>query len=883
MGGSKSESVLTRSFFRQAICSARLRAVAGAVLCLAAALWAAPAGEARAATLYWDTTDTIAGAGVTPTGTWGTDNFWNTDPTGGAGGTLHTATIATDDLYFVAGPASNSGNNAFTVTVSGAQVANSLNFQCSGKPTISDAGGSITLGDGTAGHGGIIVPQKAYVTTNQGAPTISTPIILNNSQTWTVGDSRTLTVSGAVTESGSSYTLTKSGPGILVLSGANSYSGGTVIDEDLLQFNTGAVPATGQIAINPGGTLAATGAYASAGDWLASNNIAASSSGVLALTTDNTAAADFTGYDNLYLGATGNRNFGAYTLTAGANGYLLGGGGKMLTLNGANTLGEGANLTVGDKVTISAANSSFNGTVTVNAGTLALSAASALGNPSLVTVAGGGTLSLSTAVGASALDNIPLTIAGGTLDVILPCTVDAPITLDNGGLISTQLTAGATMILNRGITGTGDLTLRTSIADTSVIVLGAASDYSGNTTIDNVGVGGNLAVQLGAMNALPAGTALTINSTWGTKGRFIELDLNGHNQTVSGLSTTGSGASIYKVTIVNSSGTPATLTVNNTADYTFGGLLGSDSYPTDVNLAPDPLSLTGNSFGLTKSGPGKLTLTNNHDLPNSYTGDTIISGGTLALSGAYTNNIATSPTIKVAGGAGLNVTGLTGGRIVLGSAQTLTGGGVVTGSVATQNGTKIAPGDNAVGTLTVTGDVTMGEGAVYEWQFGSSAADGVDIGGSLMLDSGWVLNLVDAGGTPGADPYPLFTYGTFSGDFEQPTITGDWASSDVTITQDDTHVYLTFSSLAVPGDTNEDRVVDAADFITLKKNFNQPGAGAAQGNFNSDVDGVVDWADLSILMSNMGVPGGAPSVPEPATLGLLVFGALAVIRRRRRA
>jgi hypothetical protein len=46
----------------------------------------------------------------------------------------------------------------------------------------------------------------------------------------------------------------------------------------------------------------------------------------------------------------------------------------------------------------------------------------------------------------------------------------------------------------------------------------------------------------------------------------------------------------------------------------------------------------------------------------------------------------------------------------------------------------------------------------------------------------------------------------------------------------------------------------------------------------------VDGADLGILMSNMGAGGGAPATaPEPATLGLLAIGALAMLRRNRRS
>ena len=49
-----------------------------------------------------------------------------------------------------------------------------------------------------------------------------------------------------------------------------------------------------------------------------------------------------------------------------------------------------------------------------------------------------------------------------------------------------------------------------------------------------------------------------------------------------------------------------------------------------------------------------------------------------------------------------------------------------------------------------------------------------------------------------------------------------------------------------------------------------------------DLNGTIDVFDLAILANNYGwTVGGAP-VPEPATLGLIVLGALAVIRRRRR-
>jgi hypothetical protein len=89
-----------------------------------------------------------------------------------------------------------------------------------------------------------------------------------------------------------------------------------------------------------------------------------------------------------------------------------------------------------------------------------------------------------------------------------------------------------------------------------------------------------------------------------------------------------------------------------------------------------------------------------------------------------------------------------------------------------------------------------------------------------------------------------------------------------------------------PGDTNGDFVVDATDYIALKTNFGMTtGATLAQGNFNADIDGDVDWADLQILMANFGTRGvgGAPAVPEPGSVMLLMFGAAALLKRKRKS
>ncbi|MGN6642235.1 MAG: cadherin-like beta sandwich domain-containing protein, partial [Verrucomicrobiota bacterium] len=201
----------------------------------------------------WDANSTAAGAGATPTGTWGASSFWNSDLTGGGAGAFTSATFNSDDLFLVASPSGTSGSNAYSVTVTGSQFANSLNFQSAGAPTLS-GGTSITLGDGSDGSGGITVPQYAYGTTAQGNPTISTPVILNNSQSWFVDTARTLTVNGEVSGSGTS--LTKLGAGILRLNAASTHDGDTIVSAGTLALGqVSPLPNTSGIFLADGTTL----------------------------------------------------------------------------------------------------------------------------------------------------------------------------------------------------------------------------------------------------------------------------------------------------------------------------------------------------------------------------------------------------------------------------------------------------------------------------------------------------------------------------------------------------------------------------------------------------------------------------------------------------
>jgi hypothetical protein len=81
------------------------------------------------------------------------------------------------------------------------------------------------------------------------------------------------------------------------------------------------------------------------------------------------------------------------------------------------------------------------------------------------------------------------------------------------------------------------------------------------------------------------------------------------------------------------------------------------------------------------------------------------------------------------------------------------------------------------------------------------------------------------------------------------------------------------------GDANLDGKVDFTDFQVLLDHWQNSGAGWATGDFTGN--GKVDFADFQKLLDNWNPAGAQSPVPEPATLCLLSLGGLALIKRRR--
>lgn len=86
----------------------------------------------------------------------------------------------------------------------------------------------------------------------------------------------------------------------------------------------------------------------------------------------------------------------------------------------------------------------------------------------------------------------------------------------------------------------------------------------------------------------------------------------------------------------------------------------------------------------------------------------------------------------------------------------------------------------------------------------------------------------------------------------------------------------------MPGDVNFDGFVGGDDLSTITTNWGREGMSRKEGDLSGD--GFVTGHDYTEVLTYWGTgtpPEEATSIPEPATLGLLLLGGQALLRRRR--
>jgi autotransporter-associated beta strand protein len=240
-------------------------------------------------------------------------------------------------------------------------------------------------------------------------------------------------------------------------------------------------------------------------------------------------------------------------------------------------------------------------------------------------------------------------------------------------------------------------------------------------------------ISLAANNAIPSTTAVVMSSN-------TTLDMTNDSVTIASLADAAGPTPTGSHVLLGN----GTLTTGDNTNTVFSG------------------AISGAGGSLVKVGSGNFTLAG----VNSYSGPTTISNGTLSLTTSSNSNIASSPTITIASGAFLNVTGVTGagGFTVGGSTpQTLTvsgaGTSTVTGNLAIGSaGTLIQSSSNS---LAVAGGLTLAGGSTSNFTITSTGAALVAATGSLSIAPTGGISTVNIG-SGSTFPHASVTYDLFS-------------------------------------------------------------------------------------------------------------------------
>ncbi|MBV9550623.1 MAG: autotransporter-associated beta strand repeat-containing protein, partial [Alphaproteobacteria bacterium] len=585
-----------------------------------------------------------------------------------------------------------SGTGSLVKANSGTLILTGVNTYTGG--TTINSGNTLQLGSGST-SGSIL-----------GNVTDNGTLIVNRSDGYTFA--------GVISGTGA---LTQQGTGTLILTGANTYSGSTIISAGTLQIGSGGtggsilgnITDNGALAFNRSDTITFAGIVSGTG------SLAQAGTGATLLTGTNT-----------YSGGT--------TISAGT--LQIGNGGTSGSIVGNVADNAALAFNRSDNITI--------GSVVSGTGSL-----TKLGN-NVLTLTGTNTYTGGTIISAGTLQ-----IGAGTA----------------AGAITGNVTDNATLVFMRpdAQTFAGIISGSGAVTDNSAgaLTLTGNSTFTGSTTINavailnigNGGASGMVASDItdnGKLVFNRSGTVTYAGVISGT-GSFTDagagiLILTG-NSTVSGGVTINSGATLQ----YGNGGTSGGIT-GNIVDN--GALIINRSDPINAS------SVVSGTGSFTQAGTGTLTLTGN----STYSGATTVAAGTLSVNGS----IANSSGVTVASGGTLGGTG-------------------TVASTTIQSGGTLAPG-NSIGTLNVSGNLALASGSTTSMELSDIASDLVQISGTASLAG--TLSASFATGvtyTPGKTYTLLTSTGLLSGSFSTVTTTNLPSQFLATVSYDAHNVFLTMT------------------------------------------------------------------------------------------
>lgn len=661
---------------------------------------------------------TAAAANVTWLGN--TSNLWNT------GANWSTSAIpANGDTLVFATPGSSGvaiSDDITSLTVGGAGTDGIVFGTGASNYTISRPGSqTITLGSSA---GGIAVKNTSLF-----LQTLSVPMTSSTAQTVQVGETSGAALSSLATGSSGwtgGFRLTKTGTGLLTLGNNNVISG--------LTINQGTVN------VGADSQLSATAPASATSGWVVINGGALRTNVNTAWTLNanrGIALGDGTAGSGGTLNVTSTSAATANTLTLTYNGVIADNGGansltktgiQILALGGANTysgatkinqgqitldftaatapstniINSASNLVMGDYAT-SLSNTAAGAPILLVQGSNTAASTQTFngasfkpGNSSVV--ARGGTGSFATTLALGAITHTP----GGTVGFSLinngGAAAITTTTANTNGILGGFATTGATAVGTGTVPvtqtdwaandGNGNIVAYTGYTTPASATPTLASNAANNVRISNASTGNislTFASNLSELNTLQSTDTVARTIAIGA-GNTLRLGNFG------GVWTASTGTLTFGTTTAQG----GTLTAGGAAD-TAGEIV----FNTGANITVNSVIADNGSgaVSLVKTGTATLTLNGN----NTFTGGTFINQGTVTATSA--NSF---------GGAGRDVTVLTGALVNLASAGGLTyannfnlaGTSLSLGGVGGATITTV--GNTVSGTVTLMGDTTIG-------------------------------------------------------------------------------------------------------------------------------------------------------------------------------
>jgi len=653
----------------------------------------------------------VVAGGATPTYQWqlSTDagSSWNNVSTG-TGGTTANYTTPTTALI-------DSGNKYRCII----NVACDSSSITSGVATLSVTlpnnltwvGGGANLWDTTTanwtGDATVFANNDNVTFNNSGSAAPAVDLVgIISPNTITVNASQNYTIGTTTTGSiGGGASLTKSGTGTLTLTTVNTFSGKATVTGGILSVASGSQLGNAPVAF--------------VADQLTLNG------GAIQYTTSGSINAN----RGTTLGGSGG-TFDIPTSVSFTNSPVITGSGTLtktgagaLALNGVNTHTGGTVISNGTLHLLTASGLGF-GSTTLAGGALSFPAATTITNS--VQVVEDSTLTFATTGNSAVILNGSLSGTSGKTLTITPTgastattrvrvnngltnsfTIDANLNLNGTFTYATYNNVGD-QVYNGVVSGTGIMGRRSPLAGVAGrTILNGNNTYSGGTVI--------------ADGAIGFGTDSTGSPTVTSGPIGIgALSLENNPNTLHRLFASGGAR-----TVGNAITWPATpnqdLTIEGSNALTLTGDMDLGAAARTIacsNSANTTLSGVIGNGGLTKTGPGVLLLNG----INTYSGTTTVSNGTLG------------------------------------------GIGTIASSVVVENLGNLAPGTSGIGTLTVTGDLTLNGNTTVDINANTTGKDLITGVGTATYGGTLTINNV-AGTLAAGQSYTLFNATTHTGTF----------------------------------------------------------------------------------------------------------------------